>query len=336
MYFIIIKDQPRPYMYDVFVGVWVVLLALWVGNWIYVMIPSKDKSQLRKKLHLVLSVYVVLKMFTTIFLSCYWNVLRNNGNLFVSLVYIYYALYILETISFYGALILISSGWDIIDDKILPRKWPYPAAAIGVYAVVLILTLYVDSLYYIGSIAEMIVLFIIIIMIGARSAKSLIIIYENLMAVIKPYTKKERSKNENEKENENANENSENGKSEEDDNDEVDLSEMPKNVKRRKEQLERQFKMINIFRYIFIGYLVGKIIVMIVLMIGVDDWIGNLLYSVLDVVVAVAVGITFRLHKIKAKGNYFLLENEFDEDEDDGEEYGGSENNVELDKRNEV
>lgn len=340
-------------MYDVFVGVWAVLLLAWIGNWVYVMIASKDKSQVKKKLHITLSIYVFLKMLTTLFLLCYWNIVRNSGDTLDNWIYLYYALFILETLSFYGALILISSGWDIINDEKLPRDWKHAALAIGIYGIVEILTLYVDALYFVGSIAEMIVLFIVIIMIGNRSGTTLLIIYDKLEETLKPYkrgrngssgegvvvavvidpeTGKEIGSGSSEKV-----EQKEDVKEVKEVNEEVNLEdiigEIPKSVKKKIELLQRQFRMINIFRYIFIGYLIGKIVVMIVLMFGVDEWIGSLLYMVLDVAVAVAVGITFRLHKIKTKGNYFLLENEFDDDDDDDD---GGEYTVELDNRSEA
>lgn len=314
-------------MYDVFVGVWAALLLAWIANWAYVMILSKDKSQVKKKLHITLSIYVLLKMLTTLFLLCYWNIVRSDGDPLENWIYLYYALYILETLSFYGALILISSGWDIVNDDKLPRDWKYAALAIGIYGIVQILTLYVDALYFAGSIAEMVVLFIIIIMIGNRSANTLILIFDKLEEALKPYKKNNNGEGavvavvvdpETGKEIESEAPAKVEVKEEREVTRLEDIiKDIPKNVKKKVELLQRQFKMINIFRYIFIGYLIGKIIVMIVLMIGVDEWIGSLLYMVLDVAVAVAVGVTFRLHKIKTKGNYFLLENEFDEDDDD-------------------
>ena len=154
----------------------------------------------------------------------------------------------------------------------------------------------------------MVVLFIIIVMIGSRSTTTLTIIYDTISAIKRAYRR-----------------NSVEGEDGSGSNEPqvVSASEVvvPNSVKKRKKHLKRQFKMISVFRYIFIGYLLGKIVVLVILMIGVDEWVGDVLYQVLDVAVAVAVGITFRLHKVKANGNYFLLENEFDDDEDGGGSY---------------
>jgi len=270
------NDIPYPYVYTVFVCLWVVFFIIWLINWIY--------TRHITKLHLTISSFVVTKIATVVFFMAYWIVLNNVGFVSDTVTIFFYVFKIIVIVAFYTVLLLIGVGWGMTDDK-PPRHWPLLLVLIVLYGTFYGLSLF----FYLFGIASIVLLCVTLYTVYWAAAASCLILAERSTKIKQEIEAAEK-----------GDENPDSGT----------------NIALLKSELEHaqlQSEMLKRFCYIMMSYVIGRVIESFIVLFVSLDWVDALLSEVLDIALFICIGWVFRLHSLKKNGMYYVLENEFEE-----------------------
>eukprot|EP00727_Mastigamoeba_balamuthi_P011303 m51a1_g6796 hypothetical protein (502) ;mRNA; r:206382-208809 len=266
---------PAPIMFSVFAGLWGAVLAGWLANFVL------HLSQ-RPKLHTTISGYISLKLVVVSYLCAYYWHVHHYGWVHVWVYYLYNILVIARRTAFLGLLMLIASGWDIID-RHPPRRPLVIIAVLNVHVAAMACEYFVNFYF---TVLESLVFCAVIAVVFMRASTTINMLKHQMPKPVDLSTIPK------------------------------DVPPPPPVNLDRVRSLERKAQMMKTFRSIIIGYVAAVLAVNVCVTVKVTQWVTLLLFDVLDFGIIIAIVATFRLRSTMSQGFYFLEE---EEDVDSGE-----------------
>ena len=255
---------------------------------------------------MAITVFLVIKICATLFLTIQWFTLKNNGQISLAQQIAYNIVRMFEMTSFLVVLILIADGWGIVDNK-RARRWPLIALLTVVYCLCLSLELFFSGYFSIATAVALCAMLFLTFVFATDTMRKLAQKIAGGAQGIEVVQKEKKEAGEVSSDEIGSGPAS------------VITEEMPSTMLEADSsglaqaylaQAKKQLTVLSRYRFVIMLYICGQLVCSILNVFSVALWILQMVSQLFDILLYMCIGFIFLLRKEKEHGMYYLLETE--------------------------